>query len=108
MTTAFGKPVEGEIQYYSEARADTHTAEDVVAALDRVFEQFAAIQWTQYTPYFNVGDACVFSVHEAFFFTEEQLQNYRDATDGLSWLDGYQEKYGSESYDFRPEEGEYV
>lgn len=41
------------------------------AALREVFKDFfakfpmvTAIRWTQYTPYFNDGEACVFSVHE--------------------------------------------
>lgn len=37
------------------------------------FEEVPAVQavvWSQYTPYFNDGDECVFSVHEPEFVTE--------------------------------------
>lgn len=29
------------------------------------------IVWTQYTPYFNDGDECIFHVHDFYFDTEE-------------------------------------
>lgn len=32
--------------------------------------QVKAVKWTQYTPYFNDGEACVFSVNEPYFFFE--------------------------------------
>ena len=31
------------------------------------------VQWTQYAPYFNDGEACVFSVHDFNFHTGEPL-----------------------------------
>lgn len=36
-----------------------------------------AIFWTQYTPYFNDGDTCEFSVHEPYFTNanEEQIED---------------------------------
>ena len=30
--------------------------------------EFKMVFWTQYTPYFNDGDSCTFSVHEANFY----------------------------------------
>lgn len=43
------------------------------AALHEAFKEFfeqnpscRAIRWRQYTPYFNDGDTCTFSVHEAY------------------------------------------
>lgn len=39
----------------------------IKASMDAFFEKYPrvrAIAWTQYTPYFNDGDACEFSVHE--------------------------------------------
>lgn len=47
----------------------------IKVATEGVFETFPglrSIQWAQYTPYFNDGDACTFSVHECRVqFTEE-------------------------------------
>ena len=40
-----------------------------------------SIKWKQYTPYFNDGDACTFSVHEAYVFTGA---NNEDSWEG-SW-----------------------
>jgi hypothetical protein len=36
-----------------------------------------AVIWTQYTPYFNDGDTCEFSVHEPYFTnaTDEQFED---------------------------------
>jgi len=34
-----------------------------------------ALKWTQYTPYFNDGDACTFSVHDAFLVPEDETDN---------------------------------
>ena len=36
-----------------------------------------AVVWTQYTPYFNDGEACVFSVHEATFTNAPDPENIR-------------------------------
>lgn len=32
--------------------------------------QVKAVKWTQYTPYFNDGDPCTFSIHEPEFYFE--------------------------------------
>jgi hypothetical protein len=42
----------------------------VVDELRKLFEEFPALKkvgWHQYTPYFNDGDPCYFSVHEPTF-----------------------------------------
>lgn len=56
-------------------------------AFKEIFEKaphLAAITWTQYTPYFNDGDECTFSVHDAYLLT-----------------DGYEEELG-EDFNFDP------
>lgn len=41
--------------------------------------EITIIRWNQYTPYFNDGDACEFSVHEPnFFIDEEDMENCDD------------------------------
>lgn len=44
----------------------------LVAGFKGVFEahpEMISFSWTQYTPYFNDGEACYFSVHEPYEFT---------------------------------------
>lgn len=36
------------------------------------------IRWTQYTPYFNDGDACVFSVHGIYVYPKPEGDDERD------------------------------
>lgn len=50
--------------------------EQVLEELKKEFKKFFAenpgvkmITWTQYTPYFNDGEECVFSVNEIYFFS---------------------------------------
>lgn len=40
------------------------------------------IAWTQYTPYFNDGDACIFSAHEPEFYLKEEF--YQEPEDAYS------------------------
>jgi len=56
------------------------------------FEQvplIKAVSWTQYTPYFNDGEACVFSVGDVCFLTEKGLEDFIE--DG----GGYAEEYAA-------------
>ena len=48
------------------AKAKAETQGALKEAFKELFEahpELSAVRWTQYTPYFNDGDACVFSVH---------------------------------------------
>ena len=40
--------------------------------------EFVYVTWTQYTPYFNDGEACEFSVHDKWFVTKKSLARYHD------------------------------
>jgi len=70
-----------------------------------------AVAWTQYTPYFNDGDDCVFSVNEPIFILEgfepeDVLDVYEYEDDDLyvkaelwgSWTKEYYEKHNPEKY----------
>ncbi len=62
------------------------------------------ITWIQYTPYYNDGDPCVFSIHNiGYFFTESKEKELRDKfnlTDDLL----YEEHHGHEfSYSIKKE-----
>lgn len=49
-----------------------------------------AVQWTQYTPYFNDGEACEFSVGDMWPMTEDRYNEWKE--DG----EGYAEEYSFE------------
>jgi hypothetical protein len=58
----------------------------------------SGIRWNQYTPYFNDGETCTFTVHEPRFQFggQEEGGDYEDGFFDLPW------DYGSEYYaDFR-------
>lgn len=67
----------------------------VKAALKEIFDNFPqieALRWTQYTPYFNDGDACTFSVNEVDLKLvdreiDPELDDDEAGEDG--WIDSY-------------------
>lgn len=68
-----------------------------------------AVVWDQYTPYFNDGEECTFSVHDVYFLTEEldeeDLQsaynyeeasfNYNASTDAIASNKDYAKRFPS-------------
>lgn len=79
-----------------------------------LFETYAflgSIGWTQYTPYFNDGDACIFSST----ISEPSLNSLKDIEDGTETTYGYE--HGSDFYahssehiygDYNPETRNYL
>lgn len=59
------------------------TFSDLVKDFFAAVPQIKSVTWTQYSPHFNDGDACTFSVHEVFFATDanENYGYYRDEED---------------------------
>lgn len=68
-----------------------------------------AVEWNQYTPYFNDGDACNFGINEVYFFTDKSLadavaRNEGEPLDPGEWAEdrggisacyaGWNEKWG--------------
>lgn len=51
--------------------------------------QVKAITWSQYTPYFNDGDPCTFSVNEPYFFFGEEDPEEDEGHD--AWSMGHAE-----------------
>jgi len=45
-----------------------------IASFFKAFPEVAAIRWRQYTPYFNDGDVCEFSVHEPAVFSKKDFE----------------------------------
>src|SRR6476661_3962783 len=59
--------------------------EKIKTSLNGLFKEFFAntpeiiyITWDQYTPYFNDGDTCEFSVHDKWFVSEASLREYNE------------------------------
>lgn len=74
------------IEDYSEAKKQFTTAaqgafKEYVKEFFDANPEIKVIKWTQYTPYFNDGDECVFSVHDVVF------SNAADADNVSHWGD---------------------
>ena len=74
--------------------AKTQGAEAIGAAFKPFFAAFpdaADIRWTQYTPHFNDGDACTFSVHEPEIRDEngDKFSNYGSDKPPEGMLDAF-------------------
>lgn len=74
MTTTrnfLGIPVEGDITE-GDKRADQRPIEELQPLLQAVLDESTITEfgWSQYTPYFNDGDACTFSVHSLWVRTD--------------------------------------
>lgn len=66
MTSDFlGVPVSGDIHRFTSARAPQDDPAKLLAAINHVLDHplVKALKWSQYTPYFNDGEACEFGVH---------------------------------------------
>lgn len=73
MTDNFlGLPVEGEPYVPREYRTEQLSEAEVDALFRAVIEApgVQGIAWTQYTPHWNDGEPCVFSVHEPYIALE--------------------------------------
>jgi hypothetical protein len=66
MSTVLGRPVTGEITTYRENRVAQKPGKELLPLLDAILtlENVEAVRWTQYTPYFNDGEACLFGTGE--------------------------------------------
>lgn len=63
----FGRPIKGDITRYSGALPEQADPAKLIEALDKLLAhpKVSKVRWTQYTPYFNDGEACEFSTHGA-------------------------------------------
>lgn len=49
-----------------------------ISAFFQKYPEVEALRWNQYTPYFNDGDTCEFSVHDLYFCTKQDLKEIED------------------------------
>ena len=68
-----------------QAQAKVYARDIVHKSTAEYFERYGhiieAISWTQYTPYFNDGESCEFSVHEAYAFFHPLLASEDEETE---------------------------
>lgn len=60
------RPVTGDISRSSRPMSEQIGVEEFLRRIDAVFahREVESIKWQQYTPYFNDGEECIFSVHD--------------------------------------------
>lgn len=94
MTELGGRPITGDISYYGRDTSEQRPIEELLAALDALFElpEVLAIRWHQYTPYFNDGEPCTFSVYDPLIRLESVAEDEGDYEDGYLWA--YEIEYG--------------
>lgn len=91
-----GIPVEGDITQGA-SRVEQKPIEELQPILQAVLDDPAVIEfgWRQYTPYFNDGEPCEFSVHSAWVRTDADKDvedDYELELDGhhpgIGWVEG--------------------
>lgn len=98
-TSIAGRPINGTVQYYSEKTLPKQRPiTELIPALDALFAfpEVESVRWRQSTPYFNDGEACLFSV-------DEPSVKFVDNGDGGDDDDGYLDEYTAEwadGYDY--------
>lgn len=93
------------VKQFEEMKAEmTKTLQDEVKeAFEEIFEAYPeinAVTWTQYTPYFNDGDECIFSVNE-FSITDATDDAINDINYGEFYGEGDPPELLMTSYDDR-------
>jgi hypothetical protein len=66
----------------------TYGKDALLGAFRDFFEKnpdIAALKWSQYTPYFNDGDSCIFSVHDFSFRMKGNTDDYGDDEFHSTW-----------------------
>lgn len=87
MSDLAGKPINGNIKHYTRSRQVVqHAPEKLIEVLDALvgLKEVDSVRWEQYTPYFNDGDPCYFSIGEIrvkFVDTNEDEDNEGDYGD---------------------------
>ena len=98
MSTLLGRPITGKINYYTENPSEQKPIQEFLDALDQLLsvEHVSAVKWNQYTPYFNDGEACQFSIYEANISLDFQTDLSTEMSDAD---EDFEDKFYTE-YDF--------
>lgn len=96
MTDVFeGRTIEGDINRYTSGPGAQDDPALFLAALDELLDTpgIEAVRWNQYTPYFNDGEACEFSIYSAYVKVagdEDGVGDYGDGfRDAYDFYNGY-------------------
>lgn len=78
-------------------KAKEKLVSEIRNGFDAYVQQFikddvVGIRWTQYTPYFNDGDECVFSVYDRYVRFKDTPEDEGDYSDGYLSLWGCEDK----------------
>jgi hypothetical protein len=52
---------------------------DVFSEVFNAHPEIEKIAWTQYTPYFNDGESCIFNVHDVYFLRTDDTQELKES-----------------------------
>lgn len=93
------RPVVGSIEDTSKPAVDQWSVEEFLSVVDDILAvpEVEAIRWRQYTPYFNDGDPCEFSVHDIevkLIGGDPEAGDYEDG-----YVDAWSLKYYAEKSD---------
>lgn len=90
------RPVHGDITETSKSEYKQYGVAEFLAAIDTILdvEGVEAVRWDQYTPYFNDGDACEFSIHDiqVKLAGDDESGDYEDGFQDSWTLTYYAEK----------------
>lgn len=112
-TNFLGMPISGDITQGS-SRTEQKPIEELAPLFQALLDDPTIVEfgWTQYTPYFNDGDTCEFSVHYLWVRTTAEAEGSVDE-DGGEYEPGYaldvdyHPSLGKVKYDYNSE-GRYV
>ena len=93
--SAFGLPITGEKpEFNSRTNATQLPIEDLRPMVEAVFahDDVESVRWRQYTPYFNDGDVCEFSIYAGEDYGFVELKSHPDHEN---------ENYGGPYFDSR-------
>ncbi|MGP4084148.1 hypothetical protein [Streptomyces sp. KR55] len=94
-----GIPVQGDITHGA-TRKEQKPIEELQPILQAVLDDPTIVEfgWRQYTPYFNDGEPCTFSVYGLWVRTEDDQDVVDDDDDYELELDGTHRSLGDEPY----------
>lgn len=83
-TTVEGREIRGEVPRYTSTPEPQKPFSDFLDALDAVlgFDGVESVRWHQYTPYFNDGEPCEFSIYGGSIKHESFAEDEGDYEDG--------------------------
>lgn len=96
------RPIEGDIVVNRRSSVEQGSAEEFLAALDTILDEpgVEAVKWTQYTPYFNDGDACEFGLNDPTVRLVGDDEEAGDYGDGFRSVYDFWEYPNDGSYDY--------